>query len=54
MLHVVPRGDLVEHELNRWCWCQPLVVPDNDEDTEALVIHNSLDGRELVEEHGIN
>lgn len=51
--HVTPRDDLREHEHIRGCWCQPRLEGE-DRAQPCLVIHNSADGRELVEEHGIN
>ena len=72
--HVLPVGDLREHEETRTCWCKPdvmieahdvgcpfiaddesdMVLADYGEcvcDAPAVVTHNSLDGRELVERH---
>jgi len=40
--HICPVNDLREH-LPRDCWCHP------DED-DGLIIHRSLDGRELYED----
>jgi hypothetical protein len=40
--HVVPRLDLKEHTVDGACWCGP------EEDT-GVVIHNSMDRRELYE-----
>jgi hypothetical protein len=51
-VHVTPIDDLKEHEMSRDCWCKPLVQQEPD-DEHALVIHNAEDGRELVEEHGL-
>jgi hypothetical protein len=53
-LHVVPRGDLIEHETDGdECACGPAVVfvdPDTGETLEApVIVHASLDGRELAE-----
>ena len=56
--HVLPIDDLREHEETATCWCQPRVethdLETGEDYTEPLIIHNSLDGRELVEEHGVN
>lgn len=56
-VHVLPISDLREHEETLTCWCQPRVVRTDEETGEdyvaPVVIHNSLDGRELVEEHGV-
>ena len=50
-IHVVPVNDLREHEeRGTTCWCCPQVYT---EDGETVVVHNSLDGRELVERHGL-
>ncbi len=46
-LHVVPLGDLREHDDSAECWCRPTI------DDEGVCIHNSLDGRELTREKGI-
>lgn len=50
-LHVVPIGDLVEHEAREGCACGPLpqsVIRD-DGSVGWLMVHHSLDGRELAE-----
>ena len=39
--HVYPLSDLREHSL-RNCWCRPI-------DDDGIMVHNSLDGRELYE-----
>ena len=39
--HVYPANDLREHLLIN-CWCGPA-------DDDGIVVHNSLDGRELYE-----
>lgn len=44
-LHVVPLGDLVQHELVIGCVCGPLI----DLIAPNVVIHHSLDGRERSE-----
>ena len=57
-LHVLPLDDLREHEETATCWCQPRVETVDPETGEAyeqpLIVHNSLDARELIERHGIN
>lgn len=54
MLHVLPINDKKEHEETTMCWCLPSVEWDCPETGEAysegLVIHNSADGREFIEE----
>ena len=52
MIHVMPVGDLREHEESDGCPCGP-DVRWGDEDgpfDECVVIHRSWDGREVVEE----
>lgn len=59
-VHVVPIDDLRKHvDTGRSCWCAPR-VETIDLQTGApypaggcLVIHHALDGRELVERHGL-
>lgn len=50
-LHVVPVGDLIEHELTDPCPCGPQdqsVIRD-DGSMGWVTVHASLDGRELSE-----
>ena len=42
--HVVPVGDLREHDIVEPCWCHPTL----DEEYNIWV-HNSMDGREDYE-----
>lgn len=51
-IHVIPINDMKEHIHSRKCWCNPRLEQKNTKET--LVIHNSMDGRELIERHGIN
>jgi hypothetical protein len=44
--HAIPRNDLVEHELSDECVCGPAVTFLGG---GAVVVHHSLDGRELSE-----
>ncbi len=46
-LHVVPVGDLREHEALGTCWCKPR------ESELGLWVHNSMDRREHTKERGI-
>ena len=48
-VHVEPVDDLIEHEDTDECICGPTVepVPRDDGSFGWLVIHHSLDGREL-------
>ena len=51
-VHVVPVNDLRDHtEVGTECWCAPKV--ERFEGGGCLVTHNSMDGRELVERHGL-
>ena len=57
-VHITPINDLREHEYTTTCWCQPsveepLCVKWKPLTWGRLVIHHSADGRELVEQHGI-
>lgn len=56
-VHVLPIGDLREHEESRDCWCEPVLKPVVDEMgnryKQVVVSHNSMDGRELVENYGL-
>lgn len=45
-VHVLPRNDLIEHEeIGDGCVCGPDWL-----ESGALIVHHSLDGRELTEE----
>lgn len=51
--HVAPRKDLKPHVTGHGvteCWCQPRIERTK---TYVLVAHNSMDGRELIEAHGV-
>lgn len=51
-LHVLPLGDLIEHEdVGEDCPCGPRVepVPRPDGSFGWMVVHHSLDGRERSE-----
>jgi len=40
---VVPIDDLRPHEIaSSWCWCRPF-------EDEGVIVHNSMDQRELFE-----
>jgi hypothetical protein len=48
--HVYPIDDIEKHELEGYnCHCNPK-VEYNQESNSIMVIHNSFDGRELVEQ----
>lgn len=50
-VHVLPIHDLRAHQEARNCWCQPRVEAVGP---GVVVIHQSADGRELIERHGVN
>lgn len=50
-VHTIPVEDLRAHEETPTCWCQPTIDFD---DGVTFYKHSSLDGRELVERHGVN
>jgi len=43
--HVIPMGDLRDHEATTTCWCKPV----EDGDQPGLFVHTSMDGREAFE-----
>ena len=49
MIHVYPMNDQREHETGETttCWCDPQLITD---EPEIIVVHASMDGRELVEQ----
>ena len=48
MIHILPVNDLKEHEELTTCECKPRIeILDNG---EIMVVHNSYDGREYIEE----
>lgn len=48
-LHVIPLNDQIDHICTSKCWCSPSKTDNNQ-----LIIHNSLDGRESVEQWGVS
>lgn len=50
-MHIMPRGDLIEHDAADECVCGPSVEgrPDEEGSYRWLVVHHSLDGREADE-----
>lgn len=48
--HVMPIDDLREHS-EEYCWCNPRI--ENCWDDSVVVIHNSADGRELLERSSV-
>lgn len=43
--HIVPIGDLRDHEANPACWCSPTEDPDD----LGIWVHNAMDRREEYE-----
>ena len=54
-LHTVPIDDIAPHRFEplRKCECQPLTYPATATH-RRYVVHMAFDGRELVEQHGVN
>lgn len=52
VLHVVPLGDAVEHTADDGCVCGPTARPVEADDGAVgwIMVHHSLDGRELAED----
>jgi len=50
-VHVVPRDDLIEHDINEECACGPTPRAEKRDDGSVgwVIVHHSLDGRELAE-----
>ena len=48
MIHILPLNDLKEHEELTTCECKPRI--EILDDGEIMVVHNSYDGREYIEE----
>lgn len=46
MIHVLPINDLEEHEELSTCKCSPKLIEENG---ELILIHNSFDRREVIE-----
>ena len=46
MLNILPLFDIKEHNEDSTCECEPEILFIND---EMIVIHNSFDGREAIE-----
>ena len=49
MIHVYPLHDDRDHDTSdtTTCWCEPSLITD---EPELIVVHNSMDGRELIEQ----
>ena len=56
-VHVLPINDLRPHVERRSCWCDPKVLDTYEEfagrELPAVIVHNSADMREFIEEHGL-
>ncbi len=50
-IHIVPTNDLKEHEESSTCECLPELIVENG---TMLFVHNSYDGREIIELKGLN
>lgn len=44
--HVIPIGDLKEHDCSEECWCEPF----EDDEEPNVIVHNALDDREGYEQ----
>jgi nicotinamide mononucleotide adenylyltransferase len=44
--HIVPVGDLRDHEADPRCWCRPT----EDEEDPGIWVHHAMDGREQYEQ----
>lgn len=47
MINIIPLNDLKEHIEDNSCHCNPQIEFEND---EMIVIHNSYDKREFIEQ----
>jgi len=45
--HILPINDIEEHEEKSTCKCNP--ISEILENCDMLIVHNSFDGREIVE-----
>jgi len=46
-IHVIPLNDLIEHTESILCACEPKIIFDK---SGTRIIHDSFDGREIIEE----
>jgi hypothetical protein len=55
-MHVVPVGDLIEHDTEGPCPCGPTdqPVPRDDGSIGWIAVHHSLDGRERHERPAVD
>lgn len=51
-IHVVPDDDVIDHEMDDRCVCGPkeVLVVENDHYEGSIMMHASLDGREVSDE----
>ena len=47
MLHILPIGDLKDHEESSTCGCMPQIITENG---TMICIHNAYDNREFIEQ----
>lgn len=50
-IHVIPLNDMRDHQESADCWCAPRA--QTFDGGGMVFVHNSMDGRELVERHGL-
>lgn len=43
--HVIPLGDLRDHDCGAECWCRPV-----QDEEDLFWMHNAMDGREAFED----
>lgn len=48
--HIIPINDLKEHEESSTGECNPKLLDEGDLDGNMIIIHNSYDGREIIEQ----
>ena len=46
--HVLPVGDIKDHEDGLMCWCKPVI--ERYDNGNSMVSHNAADGREFFEQ----
>jgi hypothetical protein len=53
-VHVSPIEDLKAHIIDGTrCWCVPTIQPAGRTSGRRLILHHALDGRDLIERHGL-
>ena len=48
MINVIPINDIIPHQEHEACMCNPIV--EYKEAEPIIIIHNSFDGREYLEQ----